>query len=356
MRRTHSPEATLFEQTSQQSRLEQLGDHLSRLNSAIKWESFRTKLEKAYPVEIGKQGGRPRKDPVMMFKIVVLQRLYNLSDREMEYQLTDRTSFMRFAGCKSIADIPDEKTIWLFKERMKEAGLMDELFDGYTRGLRKANLIANQGVLVDATIVEAPIQRNSKEENDQIKEGKRPLTWKSKPGKDRQKDTDALWTHKHGKNYYGYKDHVKADEKSKLILDYQVTPANEHDSQCLSEIVGKEDMGQRIHADSAYVGPAIEEYLNTNGIENQIHERGRRNKPLTKRQESGNKRKSKVRARVEHIFGQMTMQLKGITLRTIGLARASLQIGIMNLVYNMVRSEYIMRKHGTGLPICFISA
>jgi IS5 family transposase len=354
MRRTYTPESNLFERTDQLDRIKKLGSPLLRLNKAIKWESFRGKLEEVYPVEISKLGGRPRKDPLMMFKVLILQRLYNLSEHEMEYQLTDRASFMQFAGCKSIKDIPDENTIWLFKERMKEEGLIDQLFDGYVAGLQKAGLIVKEGVLVDATIVDAPRQRNSREENEQIKEGKTPEEWESKPAKNRQKDKDARWTKKHGKTFYGYKDHIKGDKKSKLILDYQVTTASEHDSQPLPELIGEDDRGQSIHADSAYVGPAIADHLKANGVENCIHEKGARNRPLTKKQKSQNTEKSRIRARVEHIFGQMTMQLKGISIRTIGLARASVQIGLMNLVYNMVRSEFIIRNQGISMSLQFV--
>ncbi|MEZ5029856.1 MAG: transposase [Saprospiraceae bacterium] len=152
-------------------RLEKLGDSLSRLNKAINWESFVSRW-KLYFLSRWEKGGRPRKDPVMMFKVLVLQQLYNLGDHEMEYQLADRASFLKFAGCHSIKDIPDEKTIWLFREQIKQAGLIDELFDGYKAGLAKAGLIVNEGVLVDASIVEAPRQRNNREDNQLIKEGR----------------------------------------------------------------------------------------------------------------------------------------------------------------------------------------
>ena len=354
MRKIQRSESNLFEREDQLARLENLGDSLTRLNKAIQWESFRGKLEEVFPVEIGPQGGRPRKDPVMMFKVLVLQRLYNLGDHEMEFQLADRASFLRFSGCRSIRDIPDEKTIWLFREQIKQAGLIDELFDGYKAGLAKAGLIVNEGILVDASIVEAPRQRNNREENQLIKDGQTPEEWKDKPAKNRQKDKDARWTQKHGKNHYGYKDHVKADEKSKLIIDYQVTPASEHYSQSVPELIGEQDRGQSLHADSAYVGPTIEEHLKSHGVKNQVHEKGARNRPLTEEQKARNTEKSRTRARVEHIFGQMTMQLKGISIRTIGLDRASVQIGLMNLVYNMVRSEYLVRNQGIRMSLQYV--
>lgn len=355
MRRIQITESNLFEKEDQLYRLKKLGDSLDRLNRAIQWESFRGQLEKVFPVEVSKAGGRPRKDPVMMFKVLVLQRLYNLSDHEMEFQLADRASFMRFAGCRSIKDIPDEKTIWLFREDMKKAGLIDELFDGYTNGLVKAGLIVNKGILVDATIVDAPRQRNSREDNATIKEGGTPAGWEEEPAKNRQKDKEARWTKKHGKSHYGYKNHVKADAKSKLLRDYQVTVASEHDSQVVEELINESDQGQPLYADAAYRSEAISEHLKKHEVTDRIQEKAYKNNPLTDRQKKRNTRKSKIRARVEHIFGQMTMQLRGINLRSIGLARASIQIGLMNLVYNMVRTEFLLRNKRRSMPIPYLS-
>lgn len=157
----------------------------------------------------------------------------------------------------------------------------------------KHNLIGKEGTIIDATIVEVPIQHNNKDENEQIKNGKIPEHWQGKQNKTKlsQKDCDARWTKKHKCSYYGYKDHIKVDKKSKLILKASVTAANVHDSKELKNLVEKED--ERLYADSAYIGEEIERILKMKGIEGQICERGARGRALTKKQKVSNRKKIK---------------------------------------------------------------
>nr|WP_264080154.1 IS5 family transposase [Treponema pedis] len=257
--------------------------------------------------------------------------------------MNDRLSFMRFLGLELKDKVPDSKTIWLFKEKLIEARVSKKLFEKFGKELARNNLIGKEGTIIDATIVEAPIQHNSKDENEQIKNGKIPEQWQEAKNKAKlsQKDCDARWTKKHKRNYYGYKDHIKVDKKSKLILKATVTAANVHDSKELKNLVEKEDA--KLYADSAYIGEEIERILKAKGIEGQICERGARGKPLTKKQKISNRKKSKIRARVEHVFGFMTNSMKGIYVRTIGLARATFSIIMMNLTYNLCRYCYLKK-------------
>ena len=123
----------------------------------------------------------------------------------------DRLSFMRFLGLELKDKAPDVKTIWLFKEKLIEWKLSKKLFDRFGKELAKQNLIGKEGTIIDATIVEAPIQHNNKEENEQIKQGEIPQGWQGEKHKAKlyQKDRDARWTKKHNRSYFGYKDHVK---------------------------------------------------------------------------------------------------------------------------------------------------
>ncbi|HLF62301.1 MAG TPA: transposase, partial [Saprospiraceae bacterium] len=200
----YNPAATLFDGHSRVELLDSLGDPLKEIERNINWEEFRPKLEEYFPVTIGKKGGRPRMDPVMMLKVLFLQKLYDLSDQGMEYQIADRMSFQRFLKIQSTKGIPDQKTIWLFREQMKANGLIDELFDMFVQKLRERSLIVNSGKIVDASIVHAPMQRNTREENKTINEGSIPEEWESQPNKVRQKDVDATWVKRHGKAYFGY--------------------------------------------------------------------------------------------------------------------------------------------------------
>ena len=208
--------------------------------------------------------------------------------------------------------------------------------------LEDKGLITREGSIVDASFVDVPRQRNSKDENDTIKNGEVPEEWKTE-GKENmleQKDVNARWTKKNDETHFGYKNHVKADKDSKLIVKYEVTSAEVHDSQMLEKLVEKKK-DQALFADSAYKGEEIESCLGSR-IENQICEKGYRNKPLTDEQKVLNKKKSSVRVRVEHIFGFMTNSMKGMSIRCIGIERATFAIGMMNLVYNMSRYGYLV--------------
>ena len=330
----------------EQNRLELIskqGDPLEKLNRMIPWEIFRHQLKKCFAKEAKGPGGRPAFDYLMMFKILILQRLYNLSDYQMQYQLLDRLSFQRFLNLGLQSTIPDEKTIWLFRETLTRHGVIEKLFQRFNALLESKGVIANTGSIIDASFVEVPRQRNTRDENKQIKEGKVPEEWKENPAKESQKDSDARWTKKNEQTFYGYKDHVKVDKASKLITAYTVTDASVHDSQAVEELVGKRDGHHELYADSAYVGSRIEKVLEKRSIRNRIHEKGYRNRPLTRRQMADNRKKSRVRARVEHVFAHITNSMKGFYIRTIGIVRSRAMIGMINLTYNMVRFVQLQR-------------
>jgi len=143
----------------------------------------------------------------------VLQAPYNLADDQAEYQLRDRLSFMRFLGLELEDTVPDAKTLWLYREALGKAGAVEELFDLFDGFLKDKGYLAMGGQIIDATIVSAPKQHNSGEENETIKEGETPEDWKSKPAKNRQKDKDARWTKKHERSYFGYKNHIGVGHK-----------------------------------------------------------------------------------------------------------------------------------------------
>ena len=214
----------------QLDRLSKLGDPLEKINEVIGWETFRYSIRKRVRKEKYPKGGRPPMDEIMMFKITLLQDWNNISDDSAEYLINDRLSFQRFLGLELGEKSPDAKTIWLFKEQLGKEGLR-ELFDLFNKNLYANNIVKREGSLVDATFVDVPRQRNSREENKTIKEGNVPEEWQTpeKVNKLEQKDTDARWTKKGNETHYGYKDHVKVDKESKIITDFTVTSANVHD-------------------------------------------------------------------------------------------------------------------------------
>ena len=335
----------LFDESNHLKKLSSLGDPLEKLNSVIDWRMFEGALNKVFAKEQKGVGGRPPYSYLLIFKVLILQRLFNISDDQAEYQINDRESFMRFLGLSLGDRVPDAKTIWLFRDTLVKADVMEDLFKLFNLQLEQQGIISHKGTIVDATFVEAPRQRNTREENRQIKEGKTPEEW-DRPenvSKIRQKDTDARWMTKNKERHFGYKDHVKVDADSKLITAYSVTDASIHDSQELIELIEEKD--QVLYADSAYSGTPIADKL-PKEIKNQIHEKGYRNRPLSEEQKAENKRKSRIRARIEHVFGYITGSLHGITVRSIGIARAKFNIGLTNLIYNLCRYEILNR----GMP------
>lgn len=234
-----------------------------------------------------------------MFKILVLQRLFGLSDKQVQYQITDRLSFKEFLGLSSGDKVPDEKSVWAFGEKLTNSGVVEELFAIFYGYLNEQGLILNEGKMIDASFTTAPRQGNTPDENKQIKEGKGDELWNDEPRKKCHKDIDARWTKKGGVTFYGYKNHAKVDSKSKLIDAYVVTDASVHDSQPLKELLSEQDKGQEFYADSAYTGEIQEQIIAEKGMINKVCEKGYRNKPLTDEQKLSNRAKSKVRARVE---------------------------------------------------------
>ena len=326
----------LFAEETQLERLSKLGDSLERLK-VIDFESFRPTLTEGMKKERKSSAGRHPFDNVMMFKVLVLQRLFNLSDDQTEYQITDRISFQRFLGLSLGEKVPDAKTIWLFRNTLTELKIIDALFSQFNQMLEAQGIITHTGTIVDATFVDAPRQRNSRDENEQIKNNEIPEEWKKNPHKMSHKDTDARWTKKRDETHYGYKDHIKVDADSKIILDYTVTPANVHDSNEFEEFFNDQD--NAAYADRAYVGRNLPEH-----VKNEVCEKGYRNKPLTEAQKENNRRKSRIRCRIEHIFGFMTMSMHGLMVRSIGIERAKFNIGLTNLVYNLCRYALLSRK------------
>ena len=184
--------------------------------------------------------------------------------------------------------------------------------------------IARGGQIVDASIVSAPRQHNTREENAAVKAGKTPEGWEEKPAKNAQKDKDARWTKKNDKSFYGYKNHISIDRKHKLIRRYAETDASVHDSQKLDEVLDKANTSNEVWADSAYRSVEAEARLKAKGYKSRIYRRGARNHPLPKRQQAANTTRSRVRARVEHIFGDQHNAMGGKFVRTIGMAEGAL--------------------------------
>lgn len=342
---------SLFEEELTIEALSELGNPLDALEKLIDFEMFRPVLEEALLNKDCKTAaGRPPIDVVQIFKVLVLQRYYGLGDHQIEYQITDRVSFRKFLGIRTLDDIPDEKTVWHYKDLLSKKGTFDKLFDEFRSFLDSMGLRFDEGKIIDATFVEAPKQRNTPEENRKIKDGEGDSLWKAEEGdtaeekarkknKKRHKDIDARWARKRDEKHYGYKAHVKADKKTKLVETYETTDASVHDSNVVRCLIEETDKGQDMYLDSGYESKGKE--VEGCGMRPVICEKGHRNHPLTDGQRQSNRTKSKSRCRIEHIFGFVDGAMNGSFVRSIGMVRAKAASALTFLVYNIFRYTQI---------------
>lgn len=344
-------QAGFFDLDERLSGLSRKGDVLERLNATVRLELFRSDLEKAVPRADGSKGGRPLFDHVLMFKVLILQAMNGLGDEQTEYFLRDRLTWMRFLGLGLGDAVPDANTIWTFREQLSKAGAIKGLFDRFDTALREAGYLAMSGQLLDATIVAAPKQRNNDGEKADIKAGRIPEDWQAKPAKLRQKDRDARWTVKFSKAKpradgkpqvdlavpaFGYKNHISTDRRHGLIRKWLVSDAAAHDGARLGDLLDKTNTAGGVWADTAYRSKKNEAFMARNGFVSQVHRKKPKGKPMPERTAKANGLKSMVRAKVEHVFAEQKRRM-GLFVRTIGIARATTKIGLVNLAYNMKR-------------------
>jgi transposase, IS5 family len=348
-----------FDVDERLKRLSDLGDQLLAFAGAVDFEVFRPELNAALAYSDGAQGGRPPFDPVMMFKVLVIQATNNLSDERTEFLINDRLSFMRFLGLGLQDRVPDARTIWLFREKLTKAGAVQTLFARFDAILRRSGYIAMSGQIVDASLIAAPRQRNTLEEKQAIKEERIPDEWKEKPAKLRQKDRDARWTVKFTKAkpredgamppvdiaipVFGYQNHISIDCEFGLIRRWSATDAAAYEGARLREgLLDKTNTASAVWADTAYRSKANEEFMEKNGFFSRVHRKKPKGRPMPEATRRANNAKSKIRSRVEHVFAAQKDRMD-LFIRTIGIDRARAKIGMANLVYNIKRLLFLRR-------------
>jgi IS5 family transposase len=352
------------------SRLDKLSDPLAKLDEIMEWTAFVSIVDEVRPDKT-KQGlgGRPPISSLVLFKGLLIGEIYHLSNDQIEYQITDRASFARFCGLKLGEKAPDANTFWLLKEALKETGKYEDLFQALLQALAEAGLEYSKCAIVDATFIDVPRNRSIKKEQREtlkershnpnveipfeldlaqhesleshLPEGERIMSHKL-----RQTDIDAMWAKKGEETHYGYKDHVVVDSETKLIVAHEVTPANIADVTQLVDVVPEGT--EAVYDDAGYVGEETDRKLKEKcpDVEHFTAKKGQKNKPLTQEQKDYNREiVSRVRARVEHVFGFMTYCMGGLTIRSIGLARAKCKQSLRNFAYNIMRYASLV-KHG----------
>jgi IS5 family transposase len=341
-----------FDATERLRALSAAGDPLERLRAVVDFELFRADIEAALERSDRSRGGRPPYDAVLMFRVLVLQTLYTLSDDQTEYQLRDRLSFMRFAGLALHDSVPDAKTIWLFREQLTRAGVLGRLFERFERLLHERGYLAMGGQIVDATVVQARRPRLTKDEKVTVRGGGTPSGWST--ARTRQIDRDGRWTIRRGKKapppegaprqavgeiavpVFGYKNHIGIDRTHGFIRRFTVTHSARHDGSQLGALLDPANTASDVWPDTAYRGQANLALLAKRGLVAQFQRPKPRGKPMPAPVARGNATRARVRSRVEHVFAATKVRMR-LVVRTIGLARATTKITLANLAYNLTR-------------------
>jgi IS5 family transposase len=328
------------------------GDPLEKLGATVDFELFRPVLTQVLGGSHPSKSGRPGFDPVLKFKMLVLQALHGLSLQQTDYLVRDRLSWMRFCGLGPGDVVPDANTLWDFREALIAAKALDKLFDRLDRAIQDAGYLPMGGQIIDATLVAAPRQRNTEGEKSAIKAGAIPEAWKDKPAKLRQKDRDARWTVKFSKAkpkengapqidiaipVFGYKSHVSIDRRHGVIRRGKTTDAAAHDGARLREgLIDPANTASEVWADTAYRSASNARFLDAAGKVSRIHHKKPKGKPMPRALARANAKKSKIRARVEHVFAEQKDRMN-LFIRTIGIARAEAAITLANMAYNIKR-------------------
>lgn len=288
------------------------GDPLERLAQVVDFELFRAELETALSRSDRSKGGRPPYDAVLMFKVLVLQTLYTLSDDQTEYQLKDRLSFMRFVGLLLPDPVPDAKTIWLFREQLARAGATERLFARFDVLLREQGWLAMGGQIIDATMVEARRPRLTQEEKNILKGGEVPAEWT--PARRAQIDRDGRWTIKRGRKrrpapgkshkrqiaiavpVFGYKNHVGIDRAHGFVRRYTVTHAAAPDGGQLGMVLDRDNTASSVWADTAYRSVDNLALIARRGLRPQFQRKKPRDRKMPAHIARGNRTRARVRA------------------------------------------------------------
>src|SRR3954471_4521664 len=340
------------------------GDALERLNAIVDFEAFRPDLARAVPRSDGSKGGRPAFDHVLMWKILILQASHSLSDERTEFLIKDRLSFMRFLELGLSDAVPDANTIWTFREALTRATIdgkpaIETLFRAYEASLTQAGFLAMGGQIIDASIVAAPKQRNTTAETSRRgafrrrgrtspRSSHRRIGMRAGRSSSRRQSplNDGSPRIDLAVPAFGYKNHIGIDGRTGLIRTWAATNAARHDGAQLSNLVSKDNTASDLWADTAYRSKANEKHLADNGLRSQIHRKKPPGRPMPLNVARANGAKSKVRSAVEHVFAHQKGPM-GLVVRTIGLARATVKIGLANIVYNMRRAAWLSGRQMT---------
>ena len=304
-----------FEKFRKKTRKEQFLDDMETI---IPWKELCEAIEPFYPKPQG--AGRRPIGIERMLRIYFLQHWFNLSDPAAEEVLYDSRAMRQFVGIDLGEEpAPDETTICKFRHLMESHNLGDRLFNLVNQYLKENGLKVNRGTIVDASIINAP---------------------SSTKNKNKQRDPDMHQTRKGNQWFFGMKAHIGVDSKTKLIHSVVATPANVHDSVILGDLLHGEE--SRVWGDSAYAGQGDAITANAPKARNFTNKKGSRYVTLSEADRSRNRNKSKVRAKVEHLFGVMKCRFGFTKVRYKGLAKNAHHLFVSCALVNLVMAKKVL--------------
>lgn len=268
-------------------------------------------LKDLYKIRPLKKEGRSPYDPELLFKMLYIQHMYGLSDRDLIDMLEDRISFRKFLNIQHSDDIPDRAVLIRFRKEYFKKNKPQKVFNQLLKHLQKNGLVVKAGSIIDSTIVESPGKRSSQ-----------------------KRDRTAKYFKKNNVRYFGYKMHINADRDTKIIKKVIVTTANKHDSECFDDLLSKRTT-KEVYADKGYASPVEESILEDQGIESNLMRKSYRGRPLSKYDEQRNNRISKTRSRVEHIFGRIRNEFRLHKTKYFTKYKNSMSLIMIVLLYNV---------------------
>lgn len=346
--RSPSHDANLFEDHFSTFLPPSIDDFLHKLDQVIDFASFRPLIiaqlsrDKSSPCIALRRRGRAPFDPIFMLQCLFIQAITHLSDRAFHVMMMADLRLHRFLHLEKATDIPSPKTLWKYRNLFSRLGIFEQLFQLHLEQIRSFYPdLGKLAQIVDSSFVEAPRQRNTRQENRRIAAGQGPQLWRRQPHKRRHKDVDARWTKKRGETHYGYKGHFTVCAASKLILQVFTTPANTHDAAVMADLLRPAQKGALLYADAGYVGQEQERLILRRGLYPLVCEKGFRNNPLTPQQKQRNTELARVRCRIEHVFAFMEKSLGGSYVRCVGIIRTKAEIAMRSLLYNAFRLRFL---------------
>jgi transposase, IS5 family len=307
---------------------------LDKINQFIYFKEIEKLLKKKYK-KIASADGRPAYPPLPMFKSLLLQRWYRLSDPGLEEALNDRISFIIFSGFSFVSPLPDHSTICRFRNALLELNLYERLFDEINRQLESSGILVRAGAIVDATIVESSrrprkVTEIMPEDREEEKQQIPPATIIYSD------DPDANWTKKGKTPHYGYKAHVSVDAKEVYVLGGHVTPAGTADITELERLVNESRLAENsiILADKGYSSEKNRTVLANKKLKDGIMYKAVRNNPLTSAQRTVNRLISSVRYKVERSIGTLKRGYHFFRMRYIGLKKGNTEFFLNAMCLN----------------------